>query len=295
MKFSGRFADFSLPDILRILIQSQKSGCLVIHYQNQDSRIFVNQGALHHAESPSSKGEQAVFEMLNFTSTAEFDFIQQDEMPMPTQTIFSDLDPLIQKGIASLELWRKLNRKFARISAQTEIVLLKPPIEANSSILELLKNKRRLAVQVLVENLDDSPEEIIEALLEFEKNGIIRIDEEEAASMRRFFRKTANTALGEFNSISGLKLKQEMNERLERLIQDKNWLIEIQNGMIVDDKIQSSSLQTQSEQYGLFLTQLFGMISPIYGKSFLQQVMDKVEQELPGSVQYWTKELKLEL
>ena len=113
--------------------------------------------------------------------------------------------------------------------------------------------------------------------------------------MRRFFRKTANTALSEFNSISGLKLKEEMNERLERLILDKNWLIEIQNGMIVDDKIQSSSLQLQTEQYSLFLNQLFGMISPIYGKSFLQQVMDKVEQYLPGSVQYWSKELKLEL
>ncbi len=293
MKFSGRFADFSLPDILRILIPSQKAGSLVIRYQNQDSRIFVSQGALHHAETASSTGEQAVFEMLNFTSTAEFEFVQQDEMP--EQTIFSDLDSLIQKGIASLELWRKLNRKFVRISAQTEIVLLKPPAEANSSILELLNKKRRLAVQVLVESLDDSPEEIIETLLEFEKKGIIRIDEEKEASMRRFFSKTANTALSEFNSISGLKLKQEMNERLERLILDKNWLIEIQNGMIVDDKIQSSSLQTQSEQYGLFLNQLFGMISPIYGKSFLQQVMDKVEQHLPGSVQYWSKELKLEL
>src|SRR5690606_5657487 len=126
MKFSGRFADFSLPDILRIVIQSQNSGCLVIYYQNQDSRIFVNQGALHHAETPANKGEQAVFEMLNFTATAEFEFVQQEEMP--EQTIFSDLDPLIQKGIASLELWRKLNRKFARISAQTEIVLLKPSL-----------------------------------------------------------------------------------------------------------------------------------------------------------------------
>jgi len=137
MKFSGRFADFSLPDILRILIQSQKSGSLVIHYQNQDSRIFVNQGALHHAETPTTTGEKAVFEMLNFTTTAEFEFVQEDDMP--EQTIFSDLDPLIQKGIASLELWRKLTRKFTRISAQTEIVLLKPSIEEDSSILELLK------------------------------------------------------------------------------------------------------------------------------------------------------------
>jgi len=146
---------------------------------------------------------------------------------------------------------------------------LKPSIEEDSSILELLKNQRRLAVQVLVEHIDESPEDIIETLLELEKKGLIRIDEEEEASLRRFFRKTANTALSEFNSISGLKLKEEMNERLERLILDKNWLIEIQNGMIVDDKIQSSSLQLQTEQYSLFLNQLFGMISPIYGKSFL--------------------------
>ncbi|PKL80272.1 MAG: hypothetical protein CVV27_00655 [Candidatus Melainabacteria bacterium HGW-Melainabacteria-1] len=298
MNFSGRFADFSLPDVLRILIQSQKQGNLVVRYQNSESRVFVNRGALHHAESEGLKGEKAVYNMLNFDHTAEFEFIERSEIP--PQTIHSDLDTLIQNGISYLETWRKIFKRQPRFSVNTEI-LIAPGFPENTltgdetQILTLLPPDQREPLHQLIEHTRMDPVQLVETLLILEQKGYIQILTEKRMELRQFFLEMANTLLQEFDSISGLKLKQEMTERLDKLIQENNWKIEIQNGRIVDDKMHSSSLQEQTELYSLCLNHLITIITPIYGSTFLQQVMNKVEQRLSGSVQHWVRELKLEL
>lgn len=298
MKFSGRFADFSLPDALRILIQSSKQGYLVVWYQGAESRVYVNRGSLYHAESEGLKGEKAVFNMLNFEPTAEFEFIEQTQLP--EQTIRSELDTLIQNGISYLETWRKINKRFPRFTVNTEIMLETGlPQETltgdEMQVLTLLPPEHQEPLHQLLERSRLDPLQLIETLLLLEQKHYLRIVAEKRLELRQFFLEAANTLLQEFDSISGLKLKQEMAERLEKLIQENNWKIELQNGRIVDDKMHSSSLQEQTELYSLCLNHLIAMIAPIYGKSFIQQVMNKVEQRLSGPVQHWIRELKLEL
>lgn len=295
MKFSGRLADFSLPDLLRILIQSQKAGCLVVHHEGSDSRIYIDQGALIHAESQGFSGEKAVYHMLSLEPTAAFDFLE--EQAPTTQTIASDLDTLIQDGISYLDSWRKLSRRYPRLTAQARISaagsLDKDVSEEAAQVFQQLQPDMHL--HQLLEQLPLEPLQVAEILTELEASGKVTISEETRTELRRFFLETANTLLSEFDSISGLKLKQEMNERLEKLIQENNWNMEIQNGIIVDDKMHSLSLLDQKERYRLCLEHLISIVVPIYGKTFLQQVMNKVEQRLPGAVQHWVGELKLEL
>lgn len=297
MKFSGRFADFSLPDILRILIQSQKSGCLSVQYQGNQSRVFVNHGALHHAESERFSGSKAVFHMLNFDVSAEFEFVEQAQMP--EQTIDSDLDTLIQNGISYQEKWRRISRQHPRMNVNTELrwsasqtVDLSPD---EQRLAHYLSAQQRAFMPQLLDQIDLEPGPLVDLLLNLEAKGMIQVIESKSLELRRFFLEMANTLLAEFDSISGMKLKQEMTERLEKLIQENNWKIELQNGRIVDDKMHSSDLSNQTELYSQYLGHLLKLVEPIYGKPFLQQVMQKVEQNLGGSGQLWVKELKLEL
>lgn len=298
MKFSGRLADFSLPDILRILIQSQKSGRLEIHFEGKTSSIYVSQGALHHSESGPFQGEKAVYAILNLDPMAEFEFIEMAEMP--PQTLHSDLDTLIQNGISNLENWRKLSRQHPRLTANTEI-LLTPQAdtiqfdETEQEVIKFLSKERKIYLHLLLEQVNMDLMDLANLLVNLENSGLIQIVEEKRAEIKRFFLETANTLLAEFNSISGMKLKQEMSERLEKLISENNWKIELQNGRIVDDQKYSSSLQEQIKLYSMCLNHLIRFVSPIYGNNFLQQVIDKVEQNLKGSVQCWIAELKLEL
>lgn len=298
MKFSGRFADFSLPDALRILIQSSKQGYLAVRHQGSESRVYINLGELYHAESEGLKGEKAVFNMLSFEPTAEFEFIEQSEMP--EQTIRSDLDSLIQSGISYLENWRKISKRYPRFTLNTEI-LIEPGLPQETltgdemQVLTLLPAERKEPLHQLIEHSRMDPLQLVETLMLLEQKHFLRVLAEERQELRQFFLETSNTLLQEFDSISGLKLKQEMAERLEKLIQENNWKIELQNGRIVDDKMHSSSLQEQTELYSLCLNHLISIVTPIYGTTFLQQVMNKVEQRLSGPVQHWIRELKLEL
>jgi hypothetical protein len=298
MKFSGRFGDFSLPDVLRILIQSSKQGNLVVRHHEQESRIFVNRGALHHAESEGFKGEKAVYNMLNFGPTAEFEFIE--DANVPEQTIHSDLDTLIQNGISYLETWRKITKRQPHITVNTEIMAEQTDSQVTLrneelQVLALMPPNQKEHLHQLLERSGMDPQVLVDTLILLEQKQYVRIFAEKQLELRHFFLETVNTILQEFDSISGFKLKQEMAERLEKLIQENNWKIEMQNGRIVDDKMHSSSLPEQIELYSLYLNHLITMITPIYGKTFLQQVMNKVEQNLPGSVQHWVRELNLEL
>lgn len=295
MKFSGRFADFSLPDILRILIDSQKTGELVIEFEGLTSRIFVHMGKVSHAETPELSGQAAVYEMLNYGSSATFDFLIETTLPEPT--ISSDLDTLIQQGIIYVETWKKIQRKYPTLAPNTHVQYVgSPDTLQNSTLIEHLKAfDGPVALHGLLDQLPEDALSVIESLVALEAEGVVQLKEEASTALRRFFLTLANTLLNEFNSISGLKLKQEMNERLEKLIEEKNWMIELQDGIIVDDKLQSLSLVEQTELYSICLNHLLKLITPIYGDTFLQQVINKVERVFPDTTQHWVKELKIEL
>ncbi len=295
MKFSGRFADFSLPDILRILIDSKKTGELVIEFEGLTSRVFVNAGKVSHAETPELSGQAAVYEMLNYGSSATFEFLIDAALPQPT--ISSDLDTLIQQGIVYIETWKKIQRKYPNLSPNIYVQATDSATPSDNHPILLILNSLSAPVSLhgLMDHIDQDALVIAEQLVSLETKGLIQLKEETRTTLRRFFLTLANTLLNEFNSISGLKLKQEMNERLEKLIEEKNWMIELQDGIIVDDKLQSLSLVEQTELYTICLNHLLKLISPIYGDSFLQQVIKKVERVFPETTQHWIKELKLEL
>lgn len=295
MKFSGRFADFSLPDILRILIDSKKTGELVIEFEGLTSRIFVNTGKVSHAETPELSGQPAVYEMLNYGSSATFEFLI--DAPLPQPTISSDLDTLIQQGIVYVETWKKIQRKYPNLSPNIHVQATHAATQQDNHPILLILNSLSAPVSLhgLMDHIDQDSLVTAEQLVSLEAEGLIQLKEETRTTLHRFFLTLANTLLNEFNSISGLKLKQEMNERLERLIEEKNWMIELQDGIIVDDKLQSLSLAEQTELYTICLNHLLKLIAPIYGDSFLQQVIKKVERIFPDTTQHWVKELKLEL
>ncbi|MBT9548868.1 MAG: DUF4388 domain-containing protein [Candidatus Sericytochromatia bacterium] len=298
MKFSGRLADFSLPDVLRIILHGQKTGYLSVSFKGVESKIFINQGQLHHAESNGLQGEKAVFDLMTYDPLAEFEFVEESQMPV--QTISSDLDTLIQNGIAYLESWRKLGRLYPRFSVNTEVqsVTSAPATDlsqAEQSLLSLVAVHPHLKLHQLADHSAIELAELLELLVSLEKKGQIQLIGEERVELQQFFLETANTLFSEFESISGIKLKEEITTRLQKIVEENNWNIELQNGRIVGDKIRTITLDEQKTVFSGYLQQLIGLIAPIYGVTFVQQVMEKVEKRFSAPIQHWVDELKLEV
>jgi len=299
MKFSGRFADFSLPDVLRIVVHGQKTGYLLITFKAIQSRIYVRQGQLHHAVSEGLQGEKAVFNLMTYDPAAEFEFVETEEMP--EQTISSELDALIQNGIAHLENWRKLTRIYPLLSVNTVIQLQQePPLLDDLSseqveILKLLTGHSALKLSQLAEKSSLDLSVLAETLVELEKLQRVQLIGEERVELQQFFLETANILFSEFESISGLKLKEEIAGRLQKFVEEKNWNIELQSGRIVGDKIRTFTFEEQKQVFSGYLQLMIDLIAPIYGVTFIQQVMQKVEKRFSAPIQHWVDELKIEV
>ena len=299
MKFSGRLADFSLPDVLRILVHSQKSGYLALLFKNNESRIYVSHGQLYHAESEGLQGEQAIFNLMSFDSAAEFEFHETDILP--AQTLDSELDVLLQNGIAYLEDWRRLARQYPLLSMHSLIRLPEtaPSLEnlapASQDLLHLVQQHSPLRLSQLAA-LSALPLSVLaETLVALEQAGLVQLIGEERLELQQFFLEMANTLLAEFESISGLKLKEETILRLQKFVEENNWNIELHNGRIVGDKIRVTTLDEQKNVFSGYLRYLISLIEPIYGAVFIQQVMQKLEKRFSAPVQHWVDELKIEV
>lgn len=296
MKFSGRLADFSLPDILRILVQNPKSGALQLNLKGQEGAIYIHQGELYHAEYEDVVGEKAVFQLFTFDSDAEFEFVEAE--PLQSKTIESPLDVLIQSGTAYVESWRKAAKKFPHLSGNATIYFEKEDGDVSAfgaEVLALLASKKSMSLSALSGALEVDAMTLSEELASLENQGMVQILSEESVELKRFFIEMANTLYAEFESISGMKLKQETLARLQKLIQENNWKIDLQNGRIVGDKIRIDTMDEQKKIFGQYLRHLIDMIVPIYGASFIQQVMDKVEKHLTRPIHHWVDELSLKV
>jgi hypothetical protein len=299
MKFSGRFADFSLPDVLRILVHSQKSGYLTIFFKNTENRIYMSQGQLYHAESEGLSGEQAIFNLMSFDSSAEFEFHETEALPL--RTLDSELDVLLQNGIAYLEDWRRLTRQHPLLSMHSLIQLPPasvqslPPSAEEQELFSLLQQHPAIRLNQLAGLVSTPLSTLAETLVGLEKSGLVQLIGEERLELQQFFLEMANTLMAEFESISGLKLKEETLLRLQKFVEENNWNIELQNGRIVGDKIRVTTLDEQKNVFSAYLRYLISLIEPIYGSVFIQQVMQKLEKQFSAPVQHWVDELKIEV
>lgn len=298
MKFSGRFADFSLPDVLRIIVHSQKTGYLAVTFKTSQSRIFVSQGQIYHAESEGLQGEKAFYNLMTYDPAAEFEFIESENIP--ARTIDSELDTLVQSAIDYLEDWRKLTRQYPLLSVHTVVQLQQDTVSPEVSgpaqeLLDLLREQGTLNLYQLAEMSSLSLPELAEQLFSLEKAGLLHLIGEERVELQQFFLEMANTLFSEFESISGLKLKEEVATRLQKFVEENNWNIELQSGRIVGDKIRIITLDEQKQVFSGYLKQLINLIAPIYGVTFIQQVMQKVEQRFSVPIQHWVDELKIEV
>lgn len=74
MQLSGNLRNFSLPELLHVMASGQKSGRLIIATPSGEASIYLENGALTHAEVDAHVGEEAVFTIFRLTE-GDFSFI----------------------------------------------------------------------------------------------------------------------------------------------------------------------------------------------------------------------------
>lgn len=86
-KLGGDLADFTLADVVQLIIFSRKTGALTIWQKGQEAFLFFDQGQLVHAQCAGGSGEEAAFSVFDVVS-GKFEFFTG--MTPPERTIFID-------------------------------------------------------------------------------------------------------------------------------------------------------------------------------------------------------------
>ena len=61
MELIGSLEDFSLPDVFRIIEQSNKTGLLKIIFKDQEGSIYFENGRIIHSKCVKLEGEKSIY------------------------------------------------------------------------------------------------------------------------------------------------------------------------------------------------------------------------------------------
>jgi hypothetical protein len=99
--FSGKLQEMSLPTVLQVLGDSNRSGTLVVDdYQGQKMRIGFNQGRIFEAELGELRGEAAIYAGLLW---AKGDFWLDKKSIPQTDTIDISVMGLLLEGMRRID------------------------------------------------------------------------------------------------------------------------------------------------------------------------------------------------
>jgi DNA-binding MarR family transcriptional regulator len=279
MLSNGNLKHFKPVDLINIFNQSKKTGKLEI---SPSYSLFFLDGEITHAETESLSGELAVYEIFSLDSG---DFIFYDTVDLPIKTIHKDLNQLLKEGSLKNQLTQLLKNSSISENPNSFLHLNKYELEGLDSnlimIVEIIKNSKSITLFELakISGIDISQySELIQILID--KN-IITVIKSDSELLWEAFKLSINTFSEEFKSISGLKLSNELDKKIQDLIILNSWNLSFKGGRIDSNELFNYSEKEQLDLYKVFLFELVNYFNKIYGNSFVEQVFDSIMQANP--------------
>ena len=109
MALQGTLDTFSLPDVLRLLATTGKSGCLHIDGDRGRGNVWIDEGAVVAAEADRALGEasvdEAIFEMLRY-DRGSFNFAADEQAKSAGEPV--EVEGTLRRAGQLLDEWREL-------------------------------------------------------------------------------------------------------------------------------------------------------------------------------------------
>lgn len=139
MSLQGSLDTFGIPDVLRLLASTKKTGQLTVTGDRGTGYIWVNQGDLVGSEASAapwaSNSGEVVFELLRYS---EGDFVFQNDLgPDTTQTKSRSekVEPVINAANAMMKEWTEIVRVVPSLASPIRLAekLPEPSVEINEA------------------------------------------------------------------------------------------------------------------------------------------------------------------
>ncbi len=111
MAIKGFLSDISLSDILQLVATSGKSGKFVLKKGDLVGTIYLDKGAIVHAELPGENliGENAIYRMAAWKE-GEFEFVS--DINIPAKTVKKNVTNILMETARIIDEWNILKNKI---------------------------------------------------------------------------------------------------------------------------------------------------------------------------------------
>jgi hypothetical protein len=271
----GSLQDFSLPDLLQILVLGRATGTLNLRSEGRVGRLTLRDGQLVAADQGVCQGEDAAADLFLWT-TGVFDF---DTAPAgASQAAPMSLDDVTRAGLKRLERARELLEGLPDFFSSRTWVHPAQLYEASTEPLLALVGSGR-SYEELRRQYAGSELVLLEEvarLYQAEQLGLSCAPEEQ---LRLLFAHVATALFSQFASISGVKMVEGLEQRLNDVARAAALGLRWRSGRLHDSLPAGLGKDQLVAAYRPQVAVLADYIGKVYGPTFIERVVHPLLEE----------------
>jgi hypothetical protein len=280
----GSLQDFSLPDLLQILVLGRATGTLNLRSEGRTGQVVLQDGQLTGAAIGERTGEDAAADLFLWT-TGVFDFHPDAAAPASDATL--SLDDVTRSGLKRLERLRELLEALPDFfSSRTWVHPAQMYQASNEPLLATVgsgKSYEDLRQQHAGSEL--SLLEEVTRLFQADQLGLSCAPEEQ---LRLLFAHVASALFSQFASISGVKMVEGLEQRLNEQARSAALGLRWRGGKLQDSLPNGLGKDQLMAAYRPQVAVLADYIGKVYGPTFVERVVQPLlEEASPAQRALW--------
>ena len=291
----GSLQDFSFSDLLQIIGLNSETGLLRLTSEGREGLLDCKAGEITGAKALDLEGEEAVYALFHW-ETGTFTF--EREASASLANIRTPLSELAKEGIRRVDQWRSIRRDMPQMTLRARFRVLDRPAgglsSAASDLIDALKDAESLTLgQIAKANRRDELT-IAQALLELWREGLLQVETAPEEALRSVFEAVSEGIFERFASISGLKMTEGLESRLNTWAREQGVDLRWRNGRVQDGLPAILEAPELLPVYRGFLLEELGYVAKIHGESFVSRVIEALLETFSAEERASWKALDLE-
>lgn len=271
----GSLQDFSFSDLLQIIGLNSETGVLRLTSEGREGLLDCKGGEIAGAKALELSGEEAVYALFHW-ETGTFTF--ESGASAGLANIRTPLSELAKEGIRRVDQWRSIRRDMPQMTLRARFRVEDRPVGSLSSaaadLVDALSGSESQTLgQIAKANrLDELT--VAQALLELWREGLLVVETAPEEALRSVFEAVSEGVFERFASISGLKMTEGLESRLNTWAREQGADLRWRNGRVQDGLPAILEARELLPVYRGFLLEELGYVAKIHGESFVSRVIE---------------------
>lgn len=271
----GSLQDFSFSDLLQIIGLNSETGLLRLSSEGREGLLDCKAGEITGAKALELLGEEAVYALFHW-ETGNFTFERDGSAGL--ENVETPLSELAKEGIRRVDQWRSIRRDMPQMTLRARFRLAHQPAgglsSAASDLADYLEGSQGETLGQLAKanHLDELT--VAQALLELWREALITVETAPEEALRSVFQAVSEGVFERFASISGLKMTEGLESRLNNWAREQGADLRWRNGRVQDGLPAVLEAPELLPIYRAFLVEELGYVAKIHGEGFVSRVIE---------------------